>query len=244
MNKIIKILVGLLVVFFVLSAVKNTIAQSVLTGALSKAAHVPVKIGSTSVRFLSSSINIRNLRLNNPKGFPEKLMLQADRIFIDFDPSALFKGIAHFEDVKLDLKEVIVIKNRDGRLNVNALKPTEQEKERQKRTKSEDKPTKLQIDHMTLSIGRVVFKDYSQGGEPQVQVFNVNIQQREFRNIDNPSAVVNLIMFEALTRTTLGRLADMDLGVFKEGFSGSLDIVGDQANTLEKAAQGIMGLFK
>src|SRR3989338_394997 len=114
MNKTLKILVIVLASLIVLSVMKNAIFQSILTGALSKATHVPVRIGSTSIRFISGVINLRNIRVYNPKGFPEKLMLDAPQVAIDFDPPAFFKGQLHFEEVRLNLKEVIVVKNRSG----------------------------------------------------------------------------------------------------------------------------------
>ena len=158
MKQIAKILILIVVVFVVLSAVKNTIAQTLISGAISNAAHVPVQIGSTNVRLLSASIDIKKLRVYNPSGFSDKLMMDMPQIFIDFDPSALFKGQAHFKEVKLDLKEMTVVRNKDGKMNVDSVKPTSQEKQQ---SRQEAKPSggqkapKLMIDKLSISIGQV-----------------------------------------------------------------------------------------
>ncbi|MGH7198456.1 MAG: AsmA family protein [Candidatus Omnitrophota bacterium] len=243
MNNKIKILIIVIAAFIAFSFVKNTFFQTAIGAALSKAAHVPVSIGSTSVRFLTSSIHLKNIKFRNPKGFPGSLMVDIQEVFIDFDPGALFKGQAHFEEVKLNLKEVIVVKNREGLLNVEAVKPTEAEKQKPKRQKGKGEPAKLRIDRLYLTVGRVVYKDYSAGGEPAIQTFDVNIENREYRNIEDPSVVVSLIMFEALTRTTLSRLANLDVGTFKQGFSGGLDTVATSAGSLEEKVKGVLGLF-
>jgi uncharacterized protein involved in outer membrane biogenesis len=243
MNSKIKILIIVIAALVGFSFVKNTIFQTAIGMVLSKAAHVPVSIGSTSVRFITSSIHLKNIKFRNPKGFPSRVMADIREVFIDFDPGALFKGQAHFEEVKLNLKEVTVVKNKDGLLNVDAMKPTEAEKRKPKRQKGGDAQVKLKIDRLYLTVGRVVYKDYSAGPEPAVQTFDIGMENKEYRNIEDPAVVVNLIMFEALTRTTLNRLADLDLGTFKQGFSGGLDTVATSAGSLEEKVKGVLGLF-
>jgi uncharacterized protein involved in outer membrane biogenesis len=239
MKKILVVLAAIAIVFVGLNFAKNNLFQTIMTSALSQAAHVPVRIGSTSVRFLSASILIRQLHFLNPKGFPERKMVDISRIYIDFEPAALWKGQAHFEEVKLDLKEIIVIKNRDGRLNVDAVKPREKKASDTKQKKGSG--LRLRIDRLHLSVGRVVYKDYSKGSEPKIEVFDVNMKDREYRNIEDPSALVSLIMFETLTRTAVGRLANLDLGDFEQGFLGQLQ---GGTGKVEQVAQGLLNLFK
>lgn len=243
MNKKIKFLVIVLVILFVGSVLKNGIFQWVLGSALSKAAHVPVRIGSTQVRFLSSGITLKGIKVYNPRSFPERLMVDAPLVAIDFDPSALFKNQLHFKDVKLNIKEVIVIKNRDGNLNVNAMKPTQEDKAKSKKREPKSKMPALQIDRLSLTVGRVVYKDYSAGGEPAVQVFDVNIQDRVYTNIQNPTVLVSLIMSEALTRTALSRLANLDIDSFTDITDQATGLVGGGADSMESAAKSILNMF-
>lgn len=248
MKKIITpfILIALVIIAFTL--LKNGIFQSVVSGAVSKATHVPVHIGGTNVSLIHTTIDLKNIRVNNPRSFPDKIMLDAPQIYINFDLPALFKGYAHFRDVKLDLKEFVVVKNAKGELNVDALKPKESEKQESKKNKSEGKMPKLKIDRLSLTIGRVVYKDYSQGNQPSVQTFDINIKDRQYNNIDNIPGLVSLITFEALTRTSLSRLAGLDIGSFKSEASSllgdSFGLVTDKANGLGDTAKGLLNLFK
>ena len=248
MNKIIKVVLWVVVVFVVLGVAKNGLTQAVLTSAVSGAAHVPAKIGSVNLSFMSASIRIKNFKLANPSGFPEKVMVDIPQIFIDFDPAALMKGQAHFEEVRLDMKELIVVKSKDGKLNVDAVKPSPKEK-KQSHEKAEaasgGKAPKLHIDKLVLSIGQVVYKDYSAGGEPQIQSFDINIKDREYTNIDNPTQMVSLVMGEALMRTTLSSLANLDVDAFKEGgiqaLSKGLGVVSDGTDTVATSAKQLLG---
>lgn len=250
MKKPIKILLFTVVIVFGLSVVKNGITQTILTSALSGAAHVPVKIGSVDLSFLSASIRLKDINVYNPSGFKDKRMAQIPQVFIDFEPGELFQGRAHFKEVRLDLKEMTVVRNKDGKLNVDSVKPTEEQKKEAKqkaKPASGQKPPKLMIDKLFLSIGRVVYEDYSAGGEPQIQTFDINIKDREYTNIDNPSAVVSLLMFEALTRTSLSSLANLDVNAFKEGgiqaLSKGLGVVGDGADVVQNSAKQLLNLL-
>jgi len=247
-NKKIKIVVIIVAIFIAFSVVKNGFVHSMIEGALSKAAHVPVHIGSTHVQLKSTTIDLKDLQLYNPKSFPEKIMLNAPEIYISFDLPSLFKGLAHFREVRLNLKEIVVIKNANGELNINALKPANQKKKAEaEKTQGEAAP-KLKIDKLSLTIGKVVYKDYSQGSEPRTQIFDINIQDRQYTNIDNVPAVVSLIMFEALTRTSISRLANLDLDVFKDGagnvLTNGLGLAQGGAGKVQETAKSILNLFK
>ena len=104
MGKVVKIVVVVAVVFFVLTAVKNTLIQSVLASSISKAANVPVHIGGTDVKFLQSSIRLTDVRLANPRSFPERKMLDMPELAIRLDVGALTKGQAHFPEVRLNVR--------------------------------------------------------------------------------------------------------------------------------------------
>lgn len=240
MNKQVKVAIIVVVAIFGLMIIKNAFFQVAIGTALSKASHVPVRIGSTNVSLLSSSINLKNIKFLNPRHFPERLMMKIQQVFINFEPASLFRGQAHFEEVRLSVQEIIVIKNREGVVNVEAMKPKEGTGKKGAAPK-EGKEMKIKIDKLYLTIGRVVYKDYSVGPTPKVEVFEIGLQNREYRNIENPTALVNLIMFEALTHTTLGRLANLDLGEFKQGFLGQLE---GGPGAVEETARGILSLFK
>lgn len=250
--KKIKWILGIVVVLVLLSVMKNVILQFVIETSLSKAAHVPVKIGATHFSLSKRSIDLRDIRIMNPSSFTDRVMLDAPQVAIAVVPSEFLKGRAHFTEARLNLKEIVVVKNKDGQLNVNALKPkTEGEKPAARpdeKPSAGTQPTKLQIDKLYLTIGRVVYKDYSAGSAPAVQTFDINMKDREFTNITDPKTVISLIMFEALTRTTLSRLTDLDLNNFKDGavgvLAGSLGLVGDSAQSVGDKAKKLLNLFQ
>ncbi|MBI4353547.1 MAG: AsmA family protein [Candidatus Omnitrophica bacterium] len=238
-----KIILAGVIVFVGLALLKNALVQAVTAWAISKATHVPVSVGSAHLGIFSSSLRFRKIVVQSPQGFPERAMLDVPEVSVDFAWDSLFKKEFHFEKIRLHVKQITVVKDRAGRLNVDALKPTEQE---QKGGFPEAAP--LRIDRLYLTVEKVVFKDYGGGGEPKIQEFHIGIHDREYAHIDNLSVVASLVMFEALTRTTLSRLVGLDLYVFKDMASGALDgsvgLVKEGAKGLRNSAQNFLDFFR
>ena len=247
MKKPLKIFVIVVASFFVLNGLKNAFTGFVVSTAVSRAAHVPASVGSVSLQFTRARLTLKNVKLFNPRGYPEKLLLDLPEVDVQFDPASIFTGRPHFKKIKVNMKELIVIKNRDGQVNVNALKPAKTQVVESKKDRTPQKTAGIRIDELTLSIGQVVYKDYSVGRTPSTQVFDLHVQERTFRNVESLSGVVSILMFETLTRTTLNRLVNLDMALFKEGAGSALTkglgLAGNGADTVQDAAKSILDLF-
>ena len=99
------------------------------------------------------------------------------------------------------------------------------------------KAPEIQIDSLTLKVGKVVYKDYSKGGEPSVQEFNINLDER-YQNIDDPNKLVSLIIVKALANTTIAKLTNFDLkgleGTIGDTLASAQKVVGVAQETLMK----------
>lgn len=240
--KFVKVFLIAAAIFLVLGFLKNSIVQGILEVAISKGFHAPVHIGSTDLSFFKASIELKNIRVQNPPGFPEKNMIDIPQIFIKLDPADLRKGKLHFNDLRIHMEKLTVIKNKKGELNVNTLKSAKKAE-----NKKPSKAPELMIDRLSLTIGQVIFKDYSAGGAPQVQTFDIQIKDRVYTRVSNPASIASLIMFEALTRTSLARLADLDMGFFQSSAAGALaeglGFAKDGAEEVTKTAKNILNMF-
>ncbi|MBI2095633.1 MAG: hypothetical protein HYT89_05650 [Candidatus Omnitrophica bacterium] len=244
-----------LAVLFCLGLAKNLLIQTVVASSLSRAAHVPVSIGNTEVSLLAGSIRLKNLRFRNPAGYPEKWMVEIPEVFLDLHPGALWKGRIHVEEARFTVRLFSVIKDEKGRLNIQALKsaPGGRSATRAPAGRPVRRPS-LKIDRLYLSLGKVFYKDYTgrAGQPPAVQEFDLGIQNRLYRDVHDPSTVVNLVVFEALTRTTISRLAGVDLSFFKEsarsvleeGAGGLADLVQEGTGTLTDTTESLFNWFK
>ena len=88
------------------------------------------------------------------QGFKDKLMVDLPEIYVDYNLGAIMGGKAHLEEVRLNLKEFIVVKNEAGELNLDSLrvvKETEgEEAEKDGSKKEKTEMPDIQIDLLEL----------------------------------------------------------------------------------------------
>ncbi|MFA5355946.1 MAG: AsmA family protein [Candidatus Omnitrophota bacterium] len=173
---------------FLIKSLIGTVAGSV-TGA-------PTRVGGLSLSIIKQSIRISNFRMYNPRGFPKDILADIPRINVTLNVGALLAGKAHIKALELDIKELSMVKNKDGKLNIDSLKITE-EKPQEKGQKKPAKQLGIQIDLATLSMGRVVSRDYGVEGKPTLHVYDINLK-KTYKNITSVQQLAALIISEPL----------------------------------------------
>jgi hypothetical protein len=99
--------------------------------------------------------------------------------------------------VVVDLRQMTVIKSAAGPLNVDSLKVIQTDKK-----EKFDTPA-FQIDELKLSIGRVVYKDHFKKKKPQILVYEINMKNKSFRNINNVPKLMTVVVVQALKPTAV-----------------------------------------
>jgi len=187
-----KFIIALGIVVILLACItifKNLIIKSVVTTAASRIIGAPVHIDSFSLNILSSTIHISGFKMYNPSGFPEGIMLSCPTIKVIYDRGALLQQKSHFLIVEIALKEMQLSKNKAGKLNVDSLKIVQQSKS----TSS----IPMQIDLLTLNIGKIVYKDCMIGTEPSMQVYDVD-RHKTYKGILTAQELALLVLIEPM----------------------------------------------
>ena len=105
------------------------------------------------------------------------------------------------------MKEMILIRNKEGVLNVDELKIVKQskesddggkKKEEKPKNKKQSKEMKMQIDRMVLTVRKVIMKDYSEGEPPQVTGYDVGVENKEYKDIKSAEELSTIIMLTAM----------------------------------------------
>jgi len=245
-KRIIKLIAIILIVGIVfLFAAKNILAKTIISGGVKAITGLSLNIKSMRIGLLNSLIDIKNLKLFNPKGFEDKLMINMPEIFVDYELGEFLKGKIHFTEIRLNLEEFTVVKNKDGVLNLDSLNVVKAKKQTTaKKDSKKKKLPPLKIDVLKLRIGKVIYKDYSKGGKPKVKEYDVDINE-QYKNIDDPYRFVSLIVFKALMNTSIARLTNFNLGPLSDGLEGTLkgatgitlDVADKTLETTEQAAK-------
>ena len=168
---------------------KNLIIKSVVTAAASRITGAPVHMDRFQLNILSSTIHISGFKMYNPSGFPEGILVSCPKINVIYDRATLFKQKRHFLLVEIELKEMGLTKNKEGKLNVDSLKIVQQSKS--------SPPTPMQIDLLTLSIGKIVYTDYTVGTKPSGRVYDVN-RHKSYKGIPTAQQLALLVLAEPM----------------------------------------------
>jgi len=218
--------------------IKNIVAKAAVTGGVKAITGLGLDVDRLDVGLLRTAIGIRGMRLRNPSGFTDPVMINFPEIFVDYDLGAFLGGKVHLPEVRLNLKELTVVRNAQGELNLNALTAVQASKGAAKPTATSSKMPDIRVDRLRLAIGRVVFKDYRGGGEPKTQEFAVDIDE-EYRNITNPYVLGGLVVSRALMKTSVARLTGFDIGPLQSMVSAQLSQATALAGEATKQLEGV-----
>jgi hypothetical protein len=240
MKKIAVLLITLVIVVVGFTLMKNIIAETAMIKGVKAMAGLDVRIRGVNVGILKPVLSLDGLKILNPDAFTDKIMADFPEIYIHYDLGGFFKGKAHFENMRINLKELTVARNQQNQVNIKSLTAFMPKG-------GGGKPPEIQIDHLNLIIGKVFYKDYS-SGKPTVREFNVNINEK-FDNVNDPKALMNLILVKALSKTSIPSLANVDLGGLSKAMTGQAQsalggITEKASEALTKAKEGIAGMFK
>ncbi len=238
MKKVLIVIAAVLVVFFL---AKDFVAGAVFTSGIRAFTDLPAGVKSMKVGVFKSAVDIDDLKIYNPKNaFKDRVMLDMPDIYVDYDLGSFLTGANHMKKMRLELKELYVIRNEGGELNLDFLKAIQAKGAGAKGAK---KDMKFKIDELELKIGKVIYKDYTKGATPYVKEFNIALDER-YENIDNPYTFASLVMFKALANTSIASLTNFDVGSLKDTAAGALSTVKEAAaDAVKKATEGLKGIM-
>ena len=209
MPRIVKKILIVVVVLFALGIAKDFALKIAIESAASFVVGAPARIGHFSLSLLTSRVQIKNFRLYNPPGFPQEAMVDIPLIKVAYDLPALFKGKLHLPEMNINLSKLVLIRDKEGELNVDALKvaqapaKTEEKPKEKPQEKKSSKPMAMQLDVVTMTLGRVVVKDYSKGGKVSILAYDIGVKNKEFKDITSPEQLATLVLTRAMGPTAL-----------------------------------------
>ncbi|MBP7088456.1 MAG: hypothetical protein KBB01_04070 [Candidatus Omnitrophica bacterium] len=180
----------------VFCALRDFVIKQVITLAASNITGAPTRIGGFSLSIIRQSVKITNFKMYSPKDFPPDVMVDIPLLGVSYDILPLIRGKIHLKELTLDLKEMGLIKNEEGKLNVDSLKLSEPKDKPDKPAKPV-KQMSIQMDLVNLNIGRVVSKDYSVSGPTAIKVYDIGIK-KTYKNINSAQQLAALIIAEPL----------------------------------------------
>jgi len=248
MKKPVSMILIALVALIGLNVTKNAITKGAIAGGVRAITGLKLGMRGVSLGVLTTRIGIKGLKMYNPDGFEEELMASIPEIYVNYSLLAFLKGRkVHLEEMRLNLEEFVVVKNADGKRNIDALKVGKDDKKEKAAPKKKGAKPEFQIDKLQLKIGKVIYKDYSRGTPPKVSEYNLNIDET-YENIENPQMLIATITTRALLNTAISKFADFGVEfVDGEPVIDALNVTKDLEDkakeAAEKASEALKGLL-
>ncbi|MBZ0165838.1 MAG: hypothetical protein K8I00_03455, partial [Candidatus Omnitrophica bacterium] len=248
MKLIKKLLFFIIFVLVVVILARNYLVKLGAEQFVKKQTGLALKMEGLNIGLVDTKIDIDDLRLYNPSNYEEKLMVNIPDIYVDYNLPEIIKGNIHLNEIRFHLNEVIIVTNKAGQTNIEALKalqpPAKEGEQPKKEAPAPKKKGKERIDKMALRIDRIVYKDYSGGGEPKIVSKDINVN-KTYENIDGFNKVTLLITRDVLLGASLGNLnlSGVNLDSISESLGGTLkgatDVLGGSADNLLKGADSL-----
>ena len=138
-------------------------------------------------------------------------MADFPEIMVRYDLAGLFSRPVHLSEVTLDLEQFVVVKDRQGQLNLDALKVVQASKPSAAPRPRPTKPSSdIRIDRLDLRIGTVIYKEYGRAGPPVIREFPVRLDE-QYEQITNLQGLGALIVSRALVNTAIASITHLDV---------------------------------
>lgn len=158
----------------------------------------------------------KGVTIHNPAGFKEGELAYLNYIHLVWDPGdmIILKKPSIYV-CALDLQRLNIIKNKQGKVNINELMPI------QSPEISAKDSTPFFFDILVLSIGQVNYTDYV-SFSPKTRVFHIGIKNQTYLFLQDENEVTKLIIYKAIQNTDIGRLINMSVMQPLSGVSNTL----------------------
>jgi uncharacterized protein involved in outer membrane biogenesis len=185
----------------------DTITKEILVSRLRSQTGMEVKISAVHVGLLSPTLSIEGLKLYNTAEFGGSVCLDMPELHIEYNPSILRGGQFHLTLLRLDLAELSVVLDKNGRNNFETLK--KKSKETASHKKSADNIKFTGIDVVNITLGKFLVSNLASGRGEEI---DFGIKNQILRNVKTEAdlASLGLSMFSGSKVKAKGD-TDMDL---------------------------------
>lgn len=162
---------------------REAIVRELIERQIRTATGMEADMSSFSFSVLDPKVSFENFTLHNPPEFGGTLFLQAPELHIDYDRDALRRHEIHIRFMRMNLKEIDVVRNSAGTTNIasffNTLAPRQAGGGRTFAPLNGYKFTG--IDTLNLSIGAAKFVDLKD--QRKNRQVNINLENQIFTNV-------------------------------------------------------------
>ena len=227
MKKLFKFIAWAFVLLILLLAglvlARNSIIRAAIVKGAQMYAGVECQVEGIDIGLFDSYVKVDQFKLMQPPGgFGEGILIDVPELYADYELKEMLADKVHLTELRFNMAEVHVVKNKDGKLNLEALvPPSKEEKKREEERGSKE----FLIDVAYLSIGRVRYTDMTKT-PPKEYDFQVNAKDEKLVNIRSVDDLRGMVLKILLKKLSLIDVLAQELGNLGKELAHSLgDVV-------------------
>ncbi|MCA9403291.1 MAG: hypothetical protein KC897_05875 [Candidatus Omnitrophica bacterium] len=205
-QQVLQLAAVVLALLVLLGGLKNLFLKQVLIGLGPKVIGARLEVDHISLSLVRQRMAIKGFKLYNPDGFPNEVMLDVPEVSVRLNPWRMLTGRLTMSAVVINMKELVIIKNADKKLNVDALKIAQSGKDppaKEGEPVKKAKRPKFFIQELRLNVEQVVVKDFSKGETPVIQVYDIPLKDKVIRDVDSFEKLMTVLIVHAMGPTAI-----------------------------------------
>jgi hypothetical protein len=179
---------------------RQLIAQKAVETFFTEVTGFPMRVDSVQITPWRSRFAADRIQLFNPPEFCDRFFADIPRFDVDYEAGSFLRDRPHFTRADLHIREIVIVKNTNGHSNVEQLRGLGAVGRGTNVT-----GVRFHIDTLNLRLGRVIFKDYSDG-TPEEHTRDLNMAVT-FRNVSETTDLNRKVFYAVLKRMWLGPFA-------------------------------------
>ena len=153
---------ALLVLIVALLFSRNWILKQVAIRSVAENTGLRAEIGSIHSGLRSPFLHLQQVRLFNTPEFGGGLLLDAPEFYARFDSAVATAGRLHFTEMRVNIAELTVIRDAQGRINLDHLEKEYRKRDAERRRRRGKDTNEMEfagIDRLDVTIGRILYLD-------------------------------------------------------------------------------------
>lgn len=239
---------GLFIFLTVIFISKDFLIKLLATPIASHALGAKVSIGDFSLDLGKSILKVKDLQLDSPQGYGEDPIVDVASLEVHYDLNLILKKKYHFNLIDLNIRNINLVKNKEGLLNVQALKPAAQHNDAQEvkpassTTQASAQPKQdidLYIGTLKLNVDRFTMKD-NRSTPASIENVDIGFHHQTFKEIKSVTDLTMRVIVSQVNLRALTNTAFMATGKVKKGigfiFDTTTGVVGEAGGLLKNIA--------
>lgn len=185
MKKLRWILVGVGVLLLLLVGLfifRDALLRAFLESRVERETGVEASVGSAHLDFSAGSVRVTELKLQNPPGFGDGVMLHIPEVFLRIDGEVSGKNALRFHQAWVNVAEFNIVRSADGRTNLFEL--NKRLRKKKKKEKPEESTDEFRgIGELKVTLGTVRYTDLQ--NPSRSQEFKIGIKDEVVTSIKN-----------------------------------------------------------